>query len=147
MTMFSSPLMKRWMSASAGIARRLMGETGAWRLMHSITSNEREAANRAEVTALLIRSGVRVYRPEADVQGEDLVLRNPSGGLRSVQLKSRPTVEQARYGGRGIWMLFPDPKFSLGRDWFLTSMMSSTTSKRAGMGKPLFGSRNGATPA
>lgn len=87
--------------------------------MHAITSNEREAANRAEVTALLIRSGFRVYRPEADVQGEDLVLRHPAGALRSVQLKSRPYVEQARYGGRGIWMLFPNPKFCLGRDWFL----------------------------
>jgi phosphoglycolate phosphatase-like HAD superfamily hydrolase len=39
------------------------------------TSNEIEAANRAEVTAILIRAGYRVYRPEADVSGKDLVIR------------------------------------------------------------------------
>lgn len=38
-----------------------------------------EAANRAEVTALLIRYGYRVYRPEADIEGEVLVLRLPLG--------------------------------------------------------------------
>ena len=37
------------------------------------TPNEIEAANRAEVTAILIRAGYRVYRPDADVSGEDLV--------------------------------------------------------------------------
>lgn len=31
-----------------------------------LTSNEIEAANRAEAIALLIRAGYRVYRPEAD---------------------------------------------------------------------------------
>jgi hypothetical protein len=75
-----------------------------------LTSNEIEAANRAEATAILIRAGYRVYRPEADVSGEDLVIRTPVGDLRSVQMKSRPTVEWRRYGGRHIWMLFPDPK-------------------------------------
>ncbi|MEO3475973.1 hypothetical protein AAFN86_29280 [Roseomonas sp. CAU 1739] len=40
--------------------------------------------------------------------------------LSAVQLKGRPTVEWGRYGGRGIWMLFPDPHGRLpGRDWFL----------------------------
>jgi hypothetical protein len=38
----------------------------------TVTSNELEAANRAEATALLIRAGYRVYRPEADGYGEDL---------------------------------------------------------------------------
>ena len=38
-----------------------------------LTANEIEAANRAEATAILIRGGYRVYRPEADVSGEDLV--------------------------------------------------------------------------
>lgn len=38
-----------------------------------------EAANRGEVTSILIRAGWRVYRPEADVHGEDLVLRHPDG--------------------------------------------------------------------
>ncbi len=84
-----------------------------------MTSNEVEAANRAEATALLIRAGYRVYRPEADCYGEDLVVRTPTGELRAVQLKSRPTVDQKRYGGSPIWMLFPDPKAGAGREWFL----------------------------
>ena len=84
-----------------------------------LSSNEREAANRAEVTALLIRSGYRVYRPEADVHGEDLVLRAPSGDLLPVQLKGRPTVDWPRYGGKSIWMLFPDPQGAIGRSWYL----------------------------
>lgn len=36
-----------------------------------------EAANRAEATALLLRCGFRVYRPEADIEGEDMVVRTP----------------------------------------------------------------------
>ena len=85
-----------------------------------LSSNEIEAANRAEATSLLIRAGYRVYRPEADVTGEDLVVRTPDGSLRTVQLKGRPTVEWARYGGRQIWMLFPDPSGAIpGRNWFL----------------------------
>jgi hypothetical protein len=88
--------------------------------VHKLTSAEIEAANRAEATALLIRAGFRVYRPEADVHGEDLVLRTRAGQLISSQLKGRPTVEWQRYGGRGIWMLFPDPWGTTGaRDWFL----------------------------
>jgi len=62
-----------------------------------LTSNEKEAANRAEVTALLIRAGYRVYRPEADCYGEDLILRTPKGELRPVQLKARPEVDWKRY--------------------------------------------------
>ncbi len=81
--------------------------------------NELEAANRAEVTALLIRAGFRVYRPEADVHGEDMVIRTPAGELRSVQLKSRPWVDWKRYGGRETWMLFPEPGYRLGRPWYL----------------------------
>jgi hypothetical protein len=86
-----------------------------------LKSNEIEAANRAEATALLIRAGYRVYRPEADCYGEDLILRPPSGELRAVQLKSRPDVDWNRYGSQLLWMLFPDPKsgISLGRKWFL----------------------------
>ncbi|PYX00878.1 MAG: hypothetical protein DMG89_03260 [Acidobacteria bacterium] len=85
------------------------------------TGNEIEAANRAEATALLIRVGYRVYRPEADCYGEDLVLRTPSGKLRAVQLKSRMTVDRHKYGGTSLWMLFPSTKFSAGirREWFL----------------------------
>lgn len=59
--------------------------------MRPLKSNEVEAANRAEATALLIRAGFRVYRPEADVSGEDLVIRTQDGELRTVQMKGRPT--------------------------------------------------------
>jgi len=90
--------------------------------MIKLTRNEIEAANRAEVTALLIRAGYRVYRPEADCYGEDLILRVPqSGKLRGVQLKSCPDVNWKKYGGKLLWMLFPDPKSrtAWGREWFL----------------------------
>jgi hypothetical protein len=84
-----------------------------------LTSNEIEAANRAEATAILIRAGYRVYRPEADVSGEDLVIRAPDGELRAVQMKGRPSVDWRRYGGRQLWMLFPDPAGRKpGRPWF-----------------------------
>ena len=82
-----------------------------------------EAGNRAEATALLIRCGYRVYRPEADVDGEDLVLCTPAPErkLISVQLKSRPHVDDTRYGGRDIWMLFPSSKYNpeVPRQWYL----------------------------
>jgi hypothetical protein len=85
-----------------------------------LASNLIEAANRAEATALLIRSGYRVYRPEADVSGEDLILRTPTDELIAVQLKSRPTVNHAKYGRSDMWMLFPDPLGQKpGREWFL----------------------------
>ena len=88
-----------------------------------LSSNELEAANRAEATALLIRAGYRVYRPEADVMGEDLILRNPIGCLLATQLKGRLSVDLLRYGGpeRDIWMLFPDKPFvsDIRRSWFL----------------------------
>jgi len=87
-----------------------------------ITANEKEAANRAEATALLIRLGYRVYRLEADCYGEDLIIRHPRGDLLAVQLKSRPTVDLNRFGKvPSLWMLFPDPKSGTGpgRKWFL----------------------------
>jgi hypothetical protein len=85
----------------------------------TLHSNLVEAANRAEATALLIRYGYRVYRPEADVLGEDLILRTPDNGLIVAQLKSRPFVN-IKYFGQGIWMLFPNPGGNIpGRDWFL----------------------------
>lgn len=66
-----------------------------------------EASNRAEATALLIRCGYRVYRPEADVEGEDLVLREPKQKLISAQLKAYADVDDSLYVGRDLWMLFP----------------------------------------
>jgi hypothetical protein len=83
------------------------------------STNAIEAANRAEVTAILIRAGHQVYRPEADVSGEDLVIRIPEGELRSVQMKARPLVHWKLYGGKDMWMLFPDPTGDIpGRPWF-----------------------------
>ncbi|GJD86682.1 hypothetical protein BHAOGJBA_0177 [Methylobacterium hispanicum] len=81
-----------------------------------------EAANRAEATALLIRCGFRVYRPEADIEGEDLVLRQPAGMLIPVQLKPRIYVDGQRYSGLGLFMLFPLGPFTPAapRPWFLT---------------------------
>jgi hypothetical protein len=85
-----------------------------------LKSNEEEAAKSAEATVLLIRAGYRVYRPEADVSGEDLVIRIPEGELRPVQMKGRPAVDWKRYGERHIWMLFPDPTgCKPGRPWYL----------------------------
>ena len=80
-----------------------------------------EAANRAEVTALLIRCGYRVYRPEADIEGEDLVIRHPTGALFAVQLKGSPIVDCRRYGGRGLWLLCPSAAYtpSVPRSFFL----------------------------
>jgi hypothetical protein len=88
---------------------------------NKLTGNEIEAANRAEATALLIRTGYRVYRPEADCYGEDLLVRTPRGDLLSVQLKGRLTADWMRYGGHSLWMLFPGSKFKTGveRKWFL----------------------------
>jgi len=80
-----------------------------------------EAANRAEASALLIRLGYKVYRPEADDDGEDLILRSPEGGLITVQLKARLHAEWSKYGGKGIWMLFPSAPWQqeVARDWYL----------------------------
>lgn len=80
-----------------------------------------EASNRAEATALLIRCGYRVYRPEADIYGEDLVVLPPDGQLHGVQLKGRPTVDRSKYGNKNLWMLFPSSQYNKlkVRDWFL----------------------------
>ena len=80
-----------------------------------------EAANRAEATALLIRCGYRVYRPEADMHGEDLVVRDRDDRLHGVQMKARPTVHWGKYGGRDLQMLFPSARYneSISRVWFL----------------------------
>ena len=82
--------------------------------------NLTEAANRGEATSLLIRAGWRVYRPEADVHGEDLVLRCPEGRLLAVQQKGCPEVDRKKYAGKDLWLLFPDPKSIPGRrPWYL----------------------------
>jgi len=87
--------------------------------MKKLTPNEIEAVNRAEATALLIRAGYRVYRPEADCDGEDLILRTPSGRFYPVQLKARPTVDLNKFGKKGLWMLFPGPGAGTARSWYL----------------------------
>ena len=79
-----------------------------------------EAANRAEATALLIRCNYRVYRPEADIEGEDLLVREPrEGAYHGVQLKSGAVVDK-KYLGKRLLLLFPsklhaDPETR----WFL----------------------------
>jgi hypothetical protein len=80
-----------------------------------------EAANRAEVTALLIRCGYQVYRPESDINGEDLVVKSKKGKMRAVQLKGRLTIDESKYLNKNIWMLFPSQvyKFGVKREWFL----------------------------
>jgi hypothetical protein len=77
-----------------------------------------EAANRAEATALLIRSGYRVYRPEADIEGEDLLIRDPrTETYCGVQLKAGAVVD-IKYFKKNLFLLFPDRS---GDDirWFL----------------------------
>jgi hypothetical protein len=81
-----------------------------------------EAANRAEATAILIRLGYGVYRPEFDWNGEDLIVKTSDNKkFRVVQLKSRPFVDEYRYSNKNIWMLFPSGPFSTSsnRTWYL----------------------------
>ncbi len=83
-------------------------------------SNEVEPANRAEVTALLISAGYRVYRPEADIDGEDLILCTPAGRLVRVQQKPCRSVDHVRYEKRDLWMLLSGPSGRVpGRAWYL----------------------------
>ena len=71
--------------------------------LSALTSNEIEAANRAEATALLIRAGYRVYRPEADCYGEDLVVRTPSGGAtRPAQVPTARALDEAPIGAPSL---------------------------------------------
>jgi hypothetical protein len=97
--------------------------------MSSLTSNEIEAANRAEATALLIRAGLRVYRPEADCYGEDLIVRDHDGQLHAVQLKSRPTVNPRKYGGMtgyGCYSQKKDIRTAVRESGFLYRMENCT---------------------
>jgi len=98
------------------------------------STNAIEAANRAEVTAILIRSGYRVYRPEADLSGEDLVIRIPEGELRSVQMKARPLVHWKLYGGKDMWMVtYPgDLGSSLNTMSYSIGLRSSMEQRQAG---------------
>ena len=86
-----------------------------------LSSNLVEAANRAEATALLIRTGYKVYRPEADTNGEDLIVRTPEGVLKAVQLKSRVYVDRTRYFGNDLNLLLPSGPYVRGsdRNWYL----------------------------
>lgn len=81
-------------------------------------SNEVEPANRAEITALLISGGYRVYRPEADIDGEDLILCTPAGRLVRAKQKPCRSVDHVRNEKRDLWMLFPDVSGRVpGRAW------------------------------
>ena len=50
-----------------------------------------------------------------------MVVRTPSGKLIGVQLKSRVIVDDKKYGGRKLWMLFPSAPYHQNkpRDWYL----------------------------
>lgn len=81
---------------------------------HQVT----EAINLADVTALFLTKGYMLYRPEADVGGIDFLLSTPGQKILKCQLKSRPYVEWNRYGGKDLFMVFPDDK-TTPRDWYL----------------------------
>jgi hypothetical protein len=68
-----------------------------------------EATNRALLTALFLKNGWMVYKPEADIGGVDmLVMRlDDKEEVRKVQLKSRWTIHQ-KYLNKKIWICFPD---------------------------------------
>lgn len=104
-------------------AEQLQGERLGRRTPNWIplSAGSHRGRQQAEATALLIRCGYRVYRPEADIEGEDLVVRDPAGVLTGVQLKGRPLVDWRRYGGRQLLMLFPSAPYAPGaaRMWFL----------------------------
>jgi hypothetical protein len=98
------------------------GSEGERRPAEVVSDNAKtESANRAEVTAILIRCGYSVYRSEADCEGADLVVRTPSGEFRAVQLKRCPIVDWSQYGGHNLWMLFPSVPYDhlISRLWFL----------------------------
>lgn len=78
-----------------------------------------EAINRCEVTIHLLQKGYMVFRPEADVDGVDFVVRTPDGKYLSCQQKSRCIVQPEKYGGKSIWMIFPGKGKPLHRDWYL----------------------------
>lgn len=78
-----------------------------------------EAQNLAEITALLLPKNYMIYRPEADIDGVDLVLKTPDKLLIECQLKGRCHVESKKYGQRNIWMLFPGKGSAFHRSWYL----------------------------
>lgn len=75
-----------------------------------LPDNSVEAANRHELTAILIFAFCHVLTLHADINGVDIVIHTPEGEVRNTQIKARPTIEWERYGGRSIWMAFPDPQ-------------------------------------
>jgi hypothetical protein len=83
-------------------------------------SNRRvEAANLAEVTAILLGKNYMLYRPEADINGIDFLLTDPIDNVLKCQLKSRALIHPNKYGGKNIWMIFPGKGAPFARDWFL----------------------------
>ena len=80
-----------------------------------------EAVNRNEVTAILLSLGYMVYKPEADVDGIDFIIKTPTDNILKCQLKSRSWVEWDRYGGKNIFMIFPGIGEVMKRDWYLVA--------------------------
>lgn len=78
-----------------------------------------EASNRAEVSALLLGRGFMLYRPEADAEGIDFLVRTPEGKFLKCQLKGRAYIEKKKYGDRDICMVFPGKGGAFEREWYL----------------------------
>ena len=77
-----------------------------------------EVVNLAEITLILTKLGGLVFRPEADIEGVDFLVKSPRGEFFSCQLKSKCVVEKRKYGGRNIWMVFPGKGKPMKRDWY-----------------------------
>lgn len=78
-----------------------------------------EASNRAEICSLLLSRGYMVYHPEADVDGIDFLISNPTGLIQKCQLKSRALVHWKKYGGKNIHMVFPGTGAQMQREWYV----------------------------
>jgi hypothetical protein len=76
-----------------------------------------EASNRADATALLIRCGFRVYRPEADIGGEDLIVLTPHMHLRGKDARFEATYPDGR---KETLLLVPHYNFN----WQITYRMA-----------------------
>lgn len=107
-------------------------------------SNEVEPADPAEFTVLPISSRYRLYRPEADIDGEDPILCTPAGRLVRVQQKPSRSVDHVRYEKRDLSMLFLNPSGRVpGRAWYLVEhdilLNSFLTLRQKGLwSEPLF---------
>jgi hypothetical protein len=78
-----------------------------------------EAYNLNEVSAIFLKKGFMLYRPEADVDGVDFIIQTPENNFLKCQLKSRAYVLWNKYGNKDIYMVFPAQGDSFNREWYL----------------------------